>query len=356
MIIGIGNKVTTTRGLKGPAGTGPTPTPLPFDAFATARAGYSTRKIRSAYFGPCMQVRDVNNNLFDINFTPSGYLDENAINTIAANAGGNDDVTVATWYDQSGNGNHLIMAAVTLQPIIWSKGTLSGLPSQNGIIKTANGAGPPGGWDEFPGIWFWYDGSSSAKFDIYLGDPASGQPNIGANQSFGVNPGLFAMVYQPNTGPSCGGSTMSIMGKPGSGNINNSNYHPIAQSTNSSNEVLRGLRTNGAEDAPLNPPGLYFNGVDETASIISRQAAHQRYLTVNGCSPQVNEAYVYSSKNMTWNTVSHAAANRWIQLFGEAGSSSWSIKSIVNEVLFFDNNSTNNNVIDENLKAYYNIS
>jgi len=350
MILGIGNKTTANHRSKGPESIPPS-TSLPFDTFTVPRAGFSTRKIRSAYFGPCMQVRDVNNNLFDINFTSSGVLDEDAINTIAANAGGNDDVTVFTWYDQSGNGNNMVMNAVADQPIIWSKGTLSGLPSQSGIIKSANGVGPPGGWDEFPGLWFWYDGSNSARFELGLGDPSSGQPGIGANQSFGVDPGIFAMVYQPNTGPSCGGSTMSIMGKPGSGNI--SVYHPIAQSTNTSVEVFRGLRTNGAEDAPLNPPGLYFDGVDETANIIGRQAAHQRYLTTNGCTPQKNFLYVYSSKNMTWNTTSHAAANRWIQLFGEAGSSSWSIKSIVNEVLFFDQNSDNNNILDEDLIAYY---
>jgi len=343
------NSMSSHGDLVGGSGGSIPSAPLPFDVISGARAGYSTRKIRSAYNGLCMNVRDGNNVIHNVGFDSFGKLDIATIETIAQNAGGTSDVTVSTWFDQSGNGNDLTMPAVATQPIIWSKGTLSGLPSQNGIIKSNNG-GNVGPQLDFPGVWFWYDGSNTAYFDIALGDPASGQPNIGANQSFGVNPGIFACVFQPNTGPGCTFSTMSMFGKAGSGNI--SNYHPIAQTGSTSVEIFRGLRVNGVEDAPLNPPGIYFDGTDITSNITNRNAAYANYVK-NTCTPQNFQLYIYSAKNMTWNTASHLPANRFINYFGQAGSASWSIKSIVQEILFFDNNSDNNNLLDNTINEYY---
>ena len=340
------NTIPSFGNNKGVASSTPS-APLPFDAFGVARAGYSTRKLKNAYFGPCMQVRDGNNVLHNIGFDSSGKLDTAAIDTIAQNAGGTSDVTVSIWYDQSGNGNHLTMPAVATQPIIWSKGTLSGLPSQNGIVKSNNG-GNVGPQLDFPGVWFWFDGTNTAYFDIALGDPSG--TGLTPNQSFGVTPGIFVCVFQPNTGPACTYSTWSMFGRVGSGNI--SNYHPIAQTGNTLPEVFRGLRVNGDEDAPLTPPGIYFDGADITSNITNRNTAFANYVK-NLCTPQNFQLYIYSAKNMTWNTGSHAPVNRIINYFGQAGSPSWSIKSIVQEILFFDNNSDNNNTLDNNINEYY---
>jgi len=345
----VNSNINTISSVIDHVGTGsPAPSiPLPFDVFTTARAGYSTRKISSTYNSWCMQVRDGNNVPHDIGFDSSGKLDIATIETIAQNAGGTSDVTVTKWYDQSGNGNHLSMPAVATQPIIWSKGTLAGLPSQNGIIKSNNG-GAVGPQLDFPGVWFWYDGSSTAYFDMALGDPSG--TGLNANQSFGVNPGIFACVFQPNTGPACSFGTMSLFGRPGSGNI--SNYHPIAQTGSVVAEIFRGLKVNGVEDAPLNAPGIYFEGSDITSNITNRNTAFANYVK-NTCTPQNFQLYIYSAKNMTWNTASHAPGNRIIDYFGQAGSANWSIKSIVQEILFLDNNSDNNTLLDNTINEYY---
>ena len=145
-----------------------------------------------------------------------------------------------------------------------------------------------------------------------LGDPSG--TGLSANQSFGVNPGIFACVFQPSTGPGCTFSTMSMFGRPGSGNI--SNYHPIAQTGSTSIEIFRGLQVNGVEDAPLNPPGIYFDGSDITSNITDRNTAFANYVK-NACTPQNFQLYIYSAKNMTWNTSSHLPANRIIDYFGQ---------------------------------------
>lgn len=66
----------------------------------TAERGFSLRKLRTAYNGPCIRViRDSDNEVQDIGFI-SGILDTGAIETFCSGTRGR----VVKWYDQAGSG------------------------------------------------------------------------------------------------------------------------------------------------------------------------------------------------------------------------------------------------------------
>jgi hypothetical protein len=84
--------------------TTPTPTPSPvvllFDTYP-ALAGYSTRKLRSAYSGSAMRVRrETDNAEQDIGFV-SNQLDTTSLNTFLGSAAG----SVVKWYNQGSSGS-----------------------------------------------------------------------------------------------------------------------------------------------------------------------------------------------------------------------------------------------------------
>lgn len=107
---------------------------------ASSAAAFSTRKLRSAYAGKCMNVRRSSDNAaIDIGFV------NNTLDTVAllAHVGAGDGF-VTKWYDQSGNGNDAIQVVAVNQPTI----VLSG------VVKTIN---------SFPSIQF-ANGSNAAWF------------------------------------------------------------------------------------------------------------------------------------------------------------------------------------------------
>ena len=84
-----------------------------------ATAGYSVRRISSAYFGPGVRVINSSNVEQDIKFLPNGNLDTV---TMEAHCGSGDG-HVTQWYDQTGLQNHLIQSTAGLRPKIVSSGT-----------------------------------------------------------------------------------------------------------------------------------------------------------------------------------------------------------------------------------------
>lgn len=87
-----------------------------------AAAAYSLRLLRTGYSGKCINVMSGSNNM-DIGFTASGVLDTvSLVNFVAANGGTG---TVATWYDQSGNGVNCTNATQSTQPIIAASSTVT---------------------------------------------------------------------------------------------------------------------------------------------------------------------------------------------------------------------------------------
>jgi hypothetical protein len=108
---------------------------------ATAAAAYSTRLVRSAYTGPCMNVRRESDNATqDIGFV-NGTLDTASLLAFV----GAYDGYVVTWYDQSGNGNHATQSTAAAQMSI----------ALNGVVNIKNGrpalstAGAPGSYLTF---------------------------------------------------------------------------------------------------------------------------------------------------------------------------------------------------------------
>jgi hypothetical protein len=106
------------------------------DAYPSAAAAYSLRKLRSFYSGSAIRVRRSSDNAeSDIGFTGAGDLDEAALTTFV----GANDGFVTTFYDQSGNGRDLVQATAGDQPRIVNAGTVettaSGKPT---ILYTAS--------------------------------------------------------------------------------------------------------------------------------------------------------------------------------------------------------------------------
>jgi hypothetical protein len=92
-------------------------TDLLLEDYPGAAAAYSVRKIRSAYTGDAMRIReDGGNTETDIGFDSNGDLDTAAIATHCGSANG----YVVTWYDQSGNANNATQSTTTQQPQIYN--------------------------------------------------------------------------------------------------------------------------------------------------------------------------------------------------------------------------------------------
>lgn len=90
-------------------------TPLnAMNASVKPKAIYALRKINAAYTGACCQVRDSTNTLRTVQFDANGDVSQ------AQFAAWGDGVTftVATWYDQSGNGYNL--ASASRPPLVLS--------------------------------------------------------------------------------------------------------------------------------------------------------------------------------------------------------------------------------------------
>jgi hypothetical protein len=94
------------------------------DQYSGAEAGYSLRKLSNSYTGFAVQVQRADNvgGTTDIGFNADGGLDTTALTTAAAG----NDMVVATWYDQSGNGNDATQGSSLLRPKIYD--------GQDGVI------------------------------------------------------------------------------------------------------------------------------------------------------------------------------------------------------------------------------
>lgn len=97
----------------------PVSEPLPADAISSV-AAFGLSKLRSAYAGPLVRVRESGGNtLLDINADTDGNLDQAAL---LAHVGANDGY-VETWYDQVGSAN-LTQATTGSQPLLVQAGQI----------------------------------------------------------------------------------------------------------------------------------------------------------------------------------------------------------------------------------------
>jgi hypothetical protein len=92
-------------------------TDLLLDDYPGAAVAYSVRKLRNAYSGSALRVReDSGNTEADIGFDSNGDLNTAAIATHCGSANG----YVVTWYDQSGNSNDATQSTAANQPQIYN--------------------------------------------------------------------------------------------------------------------------------------------------------------------------------------------------------------------------------------------
>lgn len=101
---------------------------LVLDTWTGAAGAWAFTKLRTAYSGNCIKIRRASDSATqDIGFSGND-LDTAAIGTFCSGTTG----YIHTIYDQSGNGNNLVMTTAASQPLIYSGGavrTLGGLPS-----------------------------------------------------------------------------------------------------------------------------------------------------------------------------------------------------------------------------------
>lgn len=90
------------------------------DNYANAQAAYSLRKLRAAYSGAAIRVRNAGGSETDIGFDSNGDLDTASLALHAGSGSG----LIVTWYDQSGNGRDATQSTQSLRPHITTSGTL----------------------------------------------------------------------------------------------------------------------------------------------------------------------------------------------------------------------------------------
>lgn len=103
--------------------------PLLLDAYPSAAAAYSVRKLTSAYTGSAIRVRRTDLTESDIGFTASGNLDTTALLSFVG-TGVLDNGFVTTWYDQSGNARNATETTALNQPQIVSSGAVINVNSK----------------------------------------------------------------------------------------------------------------------------------------------------------------------------------------------------------------------------------
>lgn len=82
------------------------------DVVTNAKAAYSLRRLRDAYTGAAIRVRNSANNMeYDIPFRADGTLDTDYYNNVI-----NGNACVVKWYDQTGKGNHMVQTLAAAQP------------------------------------------------------------------------------------------------------------------------------------------------------------------------------------------------------------------------------------------------
>jgi hypothetical protein len=85
-----------------------------------AEAAYSTRRLNGNYSGDCMTIRRASDGTTQSIGFVGEEIDESAIETFCTGT----TCTVATWFDQSGNGNHATQPTPANQPTIYTGGQL----------------------------------------------------------------------------------------------------------------------------------------------------------------------------------------------------------------------------------------
>jgi len=143
------------------------------DIYPNAAAAYSLRKLRTAYTGPAIQVRNSSNAVADIGFFGE-ELDTSAL--LSHCGAGNGFVT--TWYDQSGNGYDATQTTAEYQPQIVSSGSV--------ILENGKPAVQFDGVDDYVEISNTLNSVFTSDFSIYSINSVTNPSPITTQSFFGV--------------------------------------------------------------------------------------------------------------------------------------------------------------------------
>jgi len=207
-----------------------TPAALLLDTYGTnVKLAYSVRKLRTAYTGNCMRVRNGSSVELDIGFDGSGNLDESAL---LAHCGSGDGF-VTKWYDQSGNGGNMEQGAGAVQPQIVSSGAVL---KDNGK-PVITGVGAAGG----------------SHMDL-IGTKTDYLPSTGQHYFFSVcnTTTSRALLYRENT-------RFQLIAQSGNTSTNTRNDPHYLANT---------YRRNGASYTPVNRGEVYTTNLAQTLMTI----------------------------------------------------------------------------------------
>lgn len=172
----------------------------PADFLAGRVVNLATRRLFSSYSGPALLVREAAGGTeATIGFTVDGSLDVAALLAFV----GSSDGFVKTWYDQSGNNNHMTQALAANQPAIASGGAvyaMNGKPALyfdaarqtilSGVAPGATGATTRNAVYSGNATGQILGGSAAPRSYVF----PNGQINMGSTQLGAANPANTPMI------------------------------------------------------------------------------------------------------------------------------------------------------------------
>ena len=288
---------------------------LLLDAYPTAAAAFSLRKLRDGYTGDCITVRRANGDTSLIGFS-SNYLDTAALKTFCGTTS-TDTCWVRRWFDQSENSRNAAQTTNANQPIILRAGAIfykDGTPSLD-FDGTNDVLTIPSSTSLFN---FLHNGSSSAIFSLHHvdndGNYAFYGNNAGASAQVGIYVGTEATTFKISSYITRGGQgTFVALVTSGNNAISTNNF------------IISSL----------------FDGDNATA-------AERLKLYVNGSSTTI-------ANNTATGAVSTANATRDFQL-GAGGNNAGYLNGGYKELVIYNaDQSSSRTAIRDNINSFYSI-
>jgi hypothetical protein len=235
---------------------------LILDNFPGALFAFSTRQMRNQANLSFRVRRSSDNGETDIGFDSSGNLNEAQLSSFV----GANDGYIATWYDQSGNGNDISESTTANQPVIVESGTIykeNGLPAlktphnSNGMDTGISGIQEKSVFVVAHLFLPFYGGSTGRLLTSYGGSGGVGDEYIldrdlvsnnlryfdGGSSTTVTGTGFFHQLNAIRTT-----STISVQvdnGTPGStsvgSNTNSNNFKVFEEGGSSDNEVVQSI-------------------------------------------------------------------------------------------------------------------
>ena len=265
-------------------------------SYSGLAAAYSLRRVSSSYSGFAVEVRSGSVSQ-SIGFDSLGNLDTGSLLTFA----GSGDVFVKTWYDQSGNNNHVTQSVDTRQPRIVITGSL----------VTFNGK---------PALKFFQNALTAIlPNDISGGSvfiPTQNTPTSGITIS-GITSATWFLSYW-TTAPEVMYNTSGTFYKNSSTSALTNNYSSITPALANNTPVLTtGLNTSFPKDIALGGVGTWGSNYSLDALLpefliySSSQAANRFYIENN-----INAYYnIYTTASTS---TENAFVSTWYDQSGNA--------------------------------------